>query len=85
MQNHERKRGETLTQYELRMEREGITQQEKLNAEADRQKSLSNPFDPRSEISADARHIAGRIVTQMWIIFVVLPLVAGILYAVLKK
>ncbi len=44
----------------------------------------SNPFDPRTEISADARHIAGRLVTQLWIIFVLLPVVLGVLYAILK-
>jgi len=29
-----------------------------------------NPFDPRTEVSADARHIAGRIVMHLWIICV---------------
>ncbi len=43
-----------------------------------------NPFDPRTELSADARHIASRIVTNLWIIFVALPFVLGILYAILK-
>ena len=43
-----------------------------------------NPFDPRTEISADARHIADRIVTTMWIILVLLPVVLGILYELLK-
>jgi hypothetical protein len=43
-----------------------------------------NPFDPRTEVSADAQHIAGRIVTHMWIIFVLLPVVLAILWAVLK-
>lgn len=88
MQYPERKRGETLTQYELRMEREhGTTLQEHAVAatEAKRQESLAKPFDPRTEISADAQHIAGRIVTHMWIIFVLLPLVLGILFAILTK
>jgi hypothetical protein len=88
MQSQERKRGETLTQYEIRMEREhGVTQQENADAatEAEQQTSLANPFDPRSEISADAKHIAGRIVKHMRIIFVALPLAAGILYAVLNR
>jgi len=43
-----------------------------------------NPFDPRTEISADAKHIAGRIVTHVWIVFVLLPIVLAILYAILK-
>jgi len=43
-----------------------------------------DPFDPRTEVSEDARHIAGRIVKNLWIIFVLLPIVLGILYAVLS-
>ncbi len=43
-----------------------------------------NPFDPRTEISADAQHVAGRIVTHLWIIFVLLPIVLGILWSILK-
>jgi hypothetical protein len=42
------------------------------------------PFDPRTEISADAKHIAGRIVSNLWVIFVLLPIVLGILFAILK-
>jgi hypothetical protein len=42
------------------------------------------PFDPRAEISADARHIASRIVTHLWILFVLLPVVLGLLWAVFK-
>jgi hypothetical protein len=45
----------------------------------------ANPFDPRTEVSADARHIAGRIVKHLWIIFVALPFVLAILYAILKS
>jgi hypothetical protein len=52
--------------------------------EVKRSELLQDPFDPRTEISADARHIAGRIVKHLWIIFVLLPVVLGILYAVLK-
>lgn len=59
----------------------------------------SAPFDPRTDISADAYHIAGvfakcsredgreasgRIVKHMWIIFVLLPVVLAILFALLK-
>lgn len=43
-----------------------------------------NPFDPRAEVSADAKHIAGRIITHLWIIFVLLPFVLGLLWALLK-
>jgi hypothetical protein len=37
------------------------------------------PFDPRTEVSADAIHIASRIVMHLWIIFVLLPFVAVLL------
>ncbi len=43
-----------------------------------------NPFDPRTEVSADAAHIAGRIVKHLWIIFVLLPVVLAILWAIMK-
>lgn len=56
--------------------------------EAARLASAANPFDPRSEVSADAYYIAervsGRIVKHLWIIFVLLPVVLGILFALLK-
>jgi hypothetical protein len=39
------------------------------------------PFDPRTDISADAKHIASRIVKHLWIIFVLLPFVAVLLLA----
>jgi hypothetical protein len=46
-----------------------------------KQKELQdNPFDPRTEISADAIHIASRIVKHLWIIFVLLPFVLALLY-----
>lgn len=46
-----------------------------------------NPFNPREEISADAKHIGKRIdrvVNHMWIIAVLLPIVIGILLSVLS-
>ncbi|MHB8218664.1 MAG: hypothetical protein ACYDDS_21540 [Candidatus Sulfotelmatobacter sp.] len=62
--------------------------QEKIRRETVRAELQDNPFDPRSEISADAQHIArevgGRIVKHLWIIFVALPFVLGLLYAILK-
>ena len=51
---------------------------------ARREELQQNPFDPRTEVSADAKHIAGKIVTNLWIIFVALPFVLAVLYAVLK-
>jgi hypothetical protein len=44
-----------------------------------RQELQDNPFDPRTEVSADAIHIASRIVKHLWIIFVLLPFVAALL------
>jgi hypothetical protein len=62
---------------------------------AKREELQDNPFDPRTEVSADAErivkqasvdaeHIAGRIVKHLWIIFVLLPIVIGILFELLK-
>jgi hypothetical protein len=46
---------------------------------ANREAAQDNPFNPRTEISADAKHIASRIVTHLWILFVLLPLFVGLL------
>jgi hypothetical protein len=48
-----------------------------------RKELADNPFNPRTEVSADAIHIASRIVKHLWIIFVLLPLVAVVLWAIL--
>jgi hypothetical protein len=58
-------------------------EQEERNA-AKRAQLQENPFDPRTEVSADARHVARQIVKNLWIIFVVLPFVLGLLYEILK-
>jgi len=51
----------------------------------------NRPFDPRNEVSADARYIAdqvakeGRaIVITLWIVLVGIPVLLGVLYALLK-
>jgi hypothetical protein len=44
-----------------------------------RRSLMADPFDPRTEVSADAKHIASRVVTHLWILFVLLPIVAFIL------
>lgn len=54
----------------------------KAKRDAARVALLDNPFDPRTEISADAKHIAGRIVTHMWVLFVLLPFIVGVLLAI---
>jgi hypothetical protein len=48
---------------------------------AKRKTLQDNPFDPRTEVSADAKHIASRIVTHLWILFVLLPVIAVLLMA----
>ena len=64
--------------------------QAKLRAERDefrarkRAELQDNPFDPRTEVSADAEHIASRIVKHLWMIFVLLPIVLGVLWALMK-
>jgi hypothetical protein len=39
-----------------------------------------NPFDPRTEISADAK----RIVMTLWIILVILPFIAALLFYIVR-
>ncbi|MGO8793534.1 MAG: hypothetical protein ACLQLC_01825 [Candidatus Sulfotelmatobacter sp.] len=67
--------------------RKGVWE-DKAAAETQRQaslaESLAKAFDPRTEISADAQHIAGRIVKHLWIIFVLLPVVLGVLFLILR-
>ncbi len=46
-------------------------------------RDVEGPFDPRSEVSADAKYIARKIVTHLWILFVALPIMLGIVYAIL--
>jgi hypothetical protein len=42
---------------------------------------VDRPFDPRTEVSADARHVADKIVNHLWYIFVLLPIISVILSA----
>ena len=75
----------------LRDEQEANTKSLDVNPEkwplertARKEELKDYPFDPRTEISADAKHIAGRVVTNLWVIFVLLPIVLGILFTLLK-
>lgn len=64
------------------------TQANELRAIALEQKRAGlteDPFDDRAEVSADAKFISKRIVTHMWIIFVLLPIVIAILFELLSK
>jgi hypothetical protein len=40
---------------------------------------VANPFDPRTEVSADARYIAARIVKHLWILLWLVPLVVAVM------
>jgi hypothetical protein len=46
-------------------------------------KTETRSFDPRSEVSEDARYIAKKITGTLWIIFVLLPVVSVILFEIL--
>jgi hypothetical protein len=51
---------------------------------SERRKELeTTPFDPRTEVSADAKHIASRIITHLWILFILVPVIIAVLLAVL--
>lgn len=71
-----------LSERLARRERERTEQQ---TARAARREELQdNPFDPRTEVSADAKHIASRIIKHLWILFVLLPFIIGILLAIVS-
>jgi hypothetical protein len=56
-----------LASDELRRRRGSVEEVEPASME------VPLPFDPRREVSADAKHIASRIVTHMWTLFLLLP------------
>ena len=64
--------------------REKQQAEEKRQMAEKRQGMEYNPFDARTEVSADARHIATCVVANMWIIAVVLPIVLGLIMAELQ-
>jgi hypothetical protein len=50
------------------------------NLESKKQEPLlATPFDPKTDVSADAKYIAGEIVKHLWILFVLLPVIAFLL------
>jgi hypothetical protein len=65
-------RGETSWEKENRVKQE--------QAVRDEQHLLAHPFNPRLETSKDARHI----VTHLYIIFVLIPVIVGVLWAIAK-
>jgi hypothetical protein len=66
---------------EEQMESSAGVKEEALFTDGTRVK-VSRPFNPRKEVSADAQYIASRIVRTMWTIFVLLPVVVGIIFAI---
>jgi hypothetical protein len=70
-------------QRHAKLEETRATKRERL---IERRKELeADPFDPRTEISADAKHIASRIITHLWILFVLLPIIAVVLFALFES
>jgi hypothetical protein len=69
---------ETVEQREARVREADLRMRE--SSRQTRQQSLfAKGFDPRTEVSADTRHI----VKHLWFIFVLLPFVLGIVAAIL--
>jgi hypothetical protein len=52
---------------------------QRLQIEKDRERLTAHPFDPRTEVSADAR----RIIKHLWILLFAIPLIVGVLWALL--
>ena len=70
-----------------KQEKDAPRKQAAMEAEMQRRTVLrkeleDSPFNPRTEISADAIHVASRIVKHLWIIFVLLPFVIALLLVV---
>ena len=61
---------------ERRANREAATRQELPDLARKRAELQDNPFDPRTEVSADAKHI----VKHVWMLFVLWPLIIGVLW-----
>ena len=59
-------------------------EKEQAELQARRKAIEENPFNAYSDVSADAKYIAGKVVKHLWIIFVLLPIVLAILYSLLK-
>jgi hypothetical protein len=67
--------------FELRLQQDRLQEQRSKTPSditATTELKLPTPFNPRTEVSADARHIA----RTMWTIFVLLPIILCILGAI---
>jgi len=58
--------------------RENAEVEHRASVGAKRKELRENPFDPRTEVSADARHI----VKHLWILFVLLAFFGGLLLTI---
>ena len=66
---------------DMRARRECALEQEQPDTE---RIGKEKPFNPRNEVSADAQFITKRIVRTLWTIFVLLPVVVGIIYGIVN-
>src|ERR1022692_854567 len=62
----------------LRTKRETARAAESQRLSERRKELAAIPFDPRTEVSADAKHIASRIITHLWILFILVPIIIEI-------
>jgi hypothetical protein len=83
MTPHHIKTAQLAEREELEVERQAAIAAAQQRRSEQRRELEDNPFNPRTEVSADAIHIASRIVKHLWIIFVLLPFVAALLWAIL--
>jgi hypothetical protein len=67
----------------FRAKRETVRAAESQRLSERRNELEAIPFDPRTEVSADAKHIASRIVLHLWILFILVPVIIAILLIVL--
>jgi len=86
--DRERCASELERRAKIRADRDAAEEKQRLAVEERLAKKrsllMTDPFDPRTEVSADARYIAGRVVTALWVIFVLVPFVLAILFEILK-
>jgi hypothetical protein len=63
-------------------ERRKVNLEQATAYQRQRESKPPDHFNPRTEVSADAKHVASKIVFHMWMILVLLPLAFGTLYVV---
>jgi hypothetical protein len=55
-------------------------EEQRVSRAARREELQDYPFDPRTEVSADAKHI----VKHLWILFVLLPIIGFLLFVIVS-